>query len=45
MIKRDFLKKAVLVLAAASAIETGAQAQIVMTMEQALEYSAQHNPE
>ena len=45
MIKRDFLKKAVLVLAAASAIETGAQAQIVMTMEQALEYSAQHNPD
>jgi outer membrane protein TolC len=45
MIKRDFLKKAVLVLAAALSIETGAQAQIVMTMEQALEYSAQHNPD
>ena len=45
MIKRDLFKKAVLVLAAATAFETGAQAQIVMTMEQALEYSAQHNPD
>lgn len=45
MIKRHLLKTAVLVLTAATAFETGAQAQIVMTMEQALEYSAQHNPD
>ena len=45
MIKRHLLKTAVLVLTAATALETGAQAQIVMTMEQALEYSAQHNPD
>ena len=35
---------AILALAAAS-FGTGAQAQIVLTMEQALEYSAQHNPD
>ena len=32
-------------LAAAPVFETGARAQIVLTMEQALEYSAQHNPD
>jgi len=45
MIKRHLLKTAVLVFTAATAFGTGAQAQIVMTMEQALEYSAQHNPD
>ena len=36
---------AVLALASATAFETGAGAQIVLTMEQALEYSAEHNPD
>ena len=45
MKKRKTVTTAVLALAAALAFETGAKAQIVMTMEQALEYSAQHNPD
>ena len=49
IIKKDMKKKAlftaVLALAAAPLFESGAQAQIVMTMEQALEYSAQNNPD
>jgi len=43
--KRKLLMTAVLVLGTAPAFRTGAQAQIVMTMEQALEYSAEHNPD
>ena len=42
--KKTALMTAVLALAA-SAFGTGAQAQIIMTMEQALEYSAEHNPD
>ena len=45
MKKRKTVIGAVLVLAAAFAPVTGAQAQIVLTMEQALEYSAEHNPD
>ena len=45
MIKRTLLITAVMALAALPAFETGASAQIVLTMEQALEYSAQHNPD
>ena len=43
--KKKALFTAVLALAAAPLFESGAQAQIVMTMEQALEYSAQNNPD
>lgn len=42
--KKTALMTAVLALAA-SAFGTGTQAQIIMTMEQALEYSAEHNPD
>ena len=45
MIKQKLFVTAVMGLAAALVFETGAQAQIVMTMEQALEYSAEHNPD
>ena len=45
MKKKKALFTAVIALATASVLESGAQAQIVMTMEQALEYSAQHNPD
>ena len=41
--KKTALMTAVLALAA-SVFGTGTQAQIIMTMEQALEYSAEHNP-
>jgi outer membrane protein TolC len=44
MRKRIF-KTAVLALVAVTVFETGTRAQIVMTMEQALEYSANHNPD
>ena len=43
--RKRFLKTAVLALAALTVFETGSRAQIVLTMEQALEYSAQHNPD
>ena len=43
--RKRFLKTAVLALAALTVFETGSGAQIVLTMEQALEYSAQHNPD
>ena len=43
MINKHLLITAVLALAAA--FGTGTRAQIVLTMEQALEYSAQHNPD
>ena len=43
--KKHLLVTAVLALASATAFETGAGAQIVLTMEQALEYSAEHNPD
>ena len=42
--KETALMTAVLALAA-SVFGTGTQAQIIMTMEQALEYSAEHNPD
>ena len=42
--KKTALMTAVLALAA-SVFGTGTQAQIIMTMEQALEYSAEHNPD
>ena len=42
--KKSVLMTAVLTLAA-SVFGTGARAQIIMTMEQALEYSAEHNPD
>ena len=42
--KKFALLTAVLALAA-SATWTGVQAQIIMTMEQALQYSAEHNPD
>jgi len=45
MKKRKAAIGAVLALAAASVFVTDAQAQIIMTMEQALEYSAEHNPD
>ena len=45
MKKKKALFTAVLMLAAVPAFESGAQAQIVMTMEQALEYREQHNPD
>ena len=46
MIKKKYLLiTAVLALTSATFFETQAGAQIVMTMEQALEYSAQHNPD
>ena len=43
--KKHLLITAILALASATALETGAGAQIVLTMEQALEYSAEHNPD
>ena len=43
--RKRFLKTAALALAALTVFETGSGAQIVLTMEQALEYSAQHNPD
>jgi hypothetical protein len=43
--RKRFLKTAVLALAALTVFESGSGAQIVLTMEQALEYSAQHNPD
>ena len=43
--RKRFLKTAVLALSALTVFETGSRAQIVLTMEQALEYSAQHNPD
>ena len=45
MKKKKALFTAIILLASAPAFEGGAQAQIVMTMEQALEYSEQHNPD
>lgn len=45
MIKKHSLITAIVVLGLATAFGTGAKAQIVLTMEQALEYSAEHNPE
>jgi len=45
MITKRLLIPAFIALAALPAFETGASAQIVLTMEQALEYSAQHNPD
>ena len=45
MTKKKLLITAVLALGRATAFETGAKAQIVLTMEQALEYSAEHNPD
>ena len=45
MIKRNLLMMAVLALVGAPAFESGARAQIVLTMEQALEYCAEHNPD
>ena len=45
MKKKKALFTAIVLLAASPAFEGGAQAQIVMTMEQALEYSEQHNPD
>ena len=44
MKKKTLLMTAVLALAV-PVFETGARAQIVMTMEQALAYSAEHNPD
>ena len=43
--KKQLLMMAVLMLAAAPAHEAAAQRQIVMTMEQALAYSEEHNPD
>ena len=43
--KKKLLMTAALMLAASPVFETAAQAQIIMTMEQALEYSAEHNPD
>ncbi len=45
MKKRKTVIVAVIALAVTSVLATGAQAQIVMTMEQALQYSAEHNPD
>ena len=45
MKKKKALFTAVLMLAAVPVFESGAQAQIVMTMEDALQYSAEHNPD
>ena len=45
MKKRKTVIGAVLALAVTSVLSTGAQAQIVMTMEEALQYSAEHNPD
>ena len=42
--KKSVLLTAILAFAA-SVFENGASAQIIMTMEQALEYSAEHNPD
>ena len=43
--KKKLLMTACLMFAASPVFETIAQAQIIMTMEQALEYSAEHNPD
>ena len=45
MIKKQSLITAIVVLGLTASFGTGAKAQIVLTMEQALEYSAEHNPE
>ena len=45
MIKKQSLITAIVVLGLTASFGTGARAQIVLTMEQALEYSAEHNPE
>lgn len=45
MIKKHSLITAIAVLGLATVFGTGAKAQIVLTMEQALEYSAEHNPD
>ncbi len=45
MIKKQSLITAIAVFGLATAFGTGAKAQIVLTMEQALEYSAEHNPD
>ena len=45
MKKKKFVLMTAVLALAASATRTGAQAQIIMTMEQALEYSAEHNPD
>ena len=43
--KRILLMTAILTLGTSPVLVTGVRAQIVMTMEQALEYSAEHNPD
>jgi len=45
MRRKKQLLPAIIALIAMPVLETGANAQIVMTMEQALEYSAEHNPD
>jgi len=45
MIKKQSLITAIVVLGLTASFGTGASAQIVLTMEQALEYSAEHNPD
>ena len=45
MIKRKFLITAIILFGLTPAFKTGAEAQIILTMEQALEYSAEHNPD
>ena len=45
MIRKRLFISAIIALTAAAALENRVSAQIVMTMEQALEYSAEHNPD
>ena len=45
MIKKQLLITTMLTLLSAPVVNNGARAQIVMTMEQALAYSAEHNPD
>ena len=45
MIRKRLFISAIIALTAAAALENRVNAQIVMTMEQALEYSAEHNPD
>jgi len=45
MIKKKLLITAILAIGGAQAFDSGACAQIVLTMEQALEYCAEHNPD
>ncbi|MBP5646798.1 MAG: TolC family protein [Bacteroidaceae bacterium] len=45
MIRKRLFISAIIALTAATALENRVNAQIVMTMEQALEYSAEHNPD